>query len=428
MKVYSWGRAHPGSSASILKSRQLESKHAQTTLYGNGRSYGDSCLNSVDGVTVTGARDKFISFNAMTGLLKCESGILLGTIQRSLVPRGWILPVSPGTQFVTVGGAVANDIHGKNHSSMGCLGNHIADLTLSRTDSGETHCSSRDNSALFEATIGGLGLTGLITDVSIQMKRVKSSMLEVENLAFSSLDEFYALSEESTDFEYAVAWIDGSKPSKKARGIFSRGNHASEQPAAERNIRERTINFPITPPFSLISPLTMKVFNEAYFQRGKHGPQRSCINYSDFLYPLDKITNWNRVYGRRGFMQYQLVIPECNAMPAITEIINEIYAAKAGSVLSVLKTFGDRRSPGLLSFPMAGTTLAMDFPNRGNETLKLFEKLDHIVSLAKGRLYPAKDSRMSAKMFHEGYPNTDRFQNFRDPYLTSDFAKRIFEE
>ena len=425
MKVFSWGRAHPPSEIQLLDSASAPFSREQTTFFGNGRSYGDSCLNTSAGVYGTRQLNKFLAFEEKTGILKCEAGVLLKDIQETFIKRGWSLPVTPGTQLATVGGCIANDVHGKNHHSHGCFGNHIKNIQLSRSDNKHILCSEDENPGLFRATVGGLGLTGLIENAEIQLKTVPSQYLEAENLPFKSLDEFFTLSEESLEWEYTVAWLDGTKIAKKTRGIFSRARHIE---SVLKDVPDKTISFPFNPHISLVGSWTVRAFNELYYRRGLMGERAKTVHYRSFFYPLDSIHEWNRVYGRRGFFQYQLVVPSVTASRALAEMINTIAKSGEGSFLSVLKVFGDKKSPGMLSFPMPGATLAMDFPFRGKSTLRLFEKLDAVVNEAGGRLYPAKDGRMSSAMFFNGYNNASDFMEFIDPKLSSDFAQRVFGE
>lgn len=423
--VHSWGGAHPPSSLRRLsRDRDAHNLAGATGLYGNGRSYGDSCLNQRDGVFGCRELNRLVAFNPDNGVLTCEPGVLLRDIQQTFIPQGWALPVTPGTQLATIAGAVANDVHGKNHHSYGCIGNHVISAVLQRCDGTVLNISPNENDELFAATIGGLGLTGIIREVSIQLRPVSGPWLDLDSVPFDSLTDFFALSEASEDWEYTVAWLDGSKPSARCRGIFSRANHCDQQPNNE--YRSNRLNFPFELPISAVHQWTMLPFNELYYRVNRAKSGRSVVHYEPFFYPLDSILNWNRVYGKRGFYQYQMVVPADDAQASIGALIDEIYKARQGSFLSVLKVFGDNPSPGLLSFPMPGATLAMDFPNKGKSTLKLFDRLDAIVRESGGRLYVAKDGRMSKEMFFAGYPNVERFMQYRDPGLSTDFSQRIF--
>jgi FAD/FMN-containing dehydrogenase len=393
--------------------------------YGNGRSYGDVCLNPGGTLLQMRGLDRFIAFDENTGVLACEAGVLLADILSLLVPRGWFLPVTPGTRYVTVGGAIANDVHGKNHHAAGSFGAHVRGFELLRSDGSRRRCSPGENADWFAATIGGLGLTGVITQAELQLRRIAGNSIAVCNQRFTGLDEFFALNAQAeADHEYAVAWIDcmASMP----RGVLMAGDHADDlldAPSGEKNV-------PLTPPFSLINNASLRAFNAAYFSKPWPGgwPAEQTVHYQPFFYPLDAIGHWNRIYGPRGFYQYQSVVPQAVAREATGEMLAAIAASGQGSFLAVLKTLGKQSTPGMLSFPMAGTTLALDFPNRSGPTLKLFERLDAIVRAAGGRLYAAKDARMPGSMFRETYPQWQAFQSFVDPKFSSGFWRRVMEQ
>ena len=390
--------------------------------YGNGRSYGDVGLNSGATLLHTRGIDRLIAFDEQTGVLRCEAGVLLSEILDVFVPRGWFLPVTPGTRLVTIGGAIANDVHSKNHHRAGTFGCHLRSFELLRSDGSRRVCSPFDHANWFAATIGGLGLTGLITWAEIALKPISSVRLAVRNTRFRGLDEFFALNEAAeASHEYTVAWIDclAAKP----RGIFMAGDHLDDGALAVARARPLSLPLPFTPPLSLINGVSLRAFNQAYFHRPL--PAASVTHYAPFFYPLDKVLHWNRLYGPKGFYQYQFVVPMA-ARAALDDILASIAASGQGSFLAVLKTFGDVLSPGLLSFPMPGMTLALDFPNRGAPTLALFDRLDAIVSAAGGRLYAAKDARMSGEFFRRSNPRLDDFLPFIDPKFSSDFSRRVF--
>lgn len=387
--------------------------------YGNGRSYGDVCLNSSGALLHTRGLDRLMAFDAVTGVMTCEAGVLLSEILDVFVPRGWFLPVTPSTRFVTVGGAIANDVHGRNHHGSGTFGCHVRRFELLRSDGSRHICSPQENAELFSATIGGMGLTGLITWVELALRPIPSAYVEVENTRFSGLDEFFALNAEvEAKHEYVVAWVDCLAPS--LRGIFMAGDHAPEGGFVMRN--QTRLGIPFTPPFSLVNRLSLRAFNAAYYNRPLALHQ--IVHYAPYFYPLDAVQNWNRIYGPHGFFQYQCVLPMA-AREAVGEVFNAISADGRGSFLAVLKTFGERTSPGLMSFPMHGMTLSLDFPNDGALTLALFRRLDAIVEAAGGRLYAAKDARMSGVFYRRSYPRFEEFMHHVDPAFLSDFARRV---
>lgn len=406
--------------------------------FGLGRSYGDVCLNPGGALWATDALDHWIAFDEASGVLHCQVGVALGTIQRLMAPRGWMLPVTPGTQFVTVGGAIANDVHGKNHHRMGSFGAHVKQLRLRRTDRTEAIlCGPDDHSDWFAATVGGLGLTGLIADAQLQLRPVAGPWLRSHTQAFTRLEDFYTLAAqaEQEDWEYTVAWIDCLHPD--GRGLFMRANHCSAEEARAQTAPKRTRrrSMPLTPPLSLVNPLSLRAFNTAYYHlhrwRSRSG-EASISHYLPFFYPLDGLEHWNRMYGPRGFYQYQCVVPfgqgdgaNSDGARAIAALLAAIAESGQGSFLAVLKTLGPKASVGMLGFAREGITLALDFPNRGDASLQLFARLDAIVRAAGGSLYPAKDARMPADLFAAAHPRLAEFLPYRDPGIDSAFARRV---
>lgn len=397
-----------------------------TLPYGNGRSYGDSCLAYSGELLQTRQLNRLISTNWETGVVRAEAGVTLAEVLAVAVPRGWFLPVTPGTKFVTLGGAVANDVHGKNHHVRGTFGSHLQRFLLLRSDQEEPLlCSPEHNAELFRATIGGLGLTGVITWVEIKLIPISSSLIDCITVRFDSLNEFFSLSEEfDKTHEYTVAWIDClAKGPSAGRGVFSVGNHSR---GGELKVDNRKrLNVPVTPPFTLMNNISLNLFNKAYYHLHKEGRHSFQGSYDPFFYPLDSILHWNRIYGRRGFQQYQCVIPTAAAASAMVDILNSIAASGSGSFLAVMKRCGDIPSPGLMSFPMPGVSLALDFPQRNELENGLFRRLDSIVRHAGGRLYPAKDAHMTGEDFRAFYPAWQQVEALRDPALLSHFWKRV---
>jgi len=390
--------------------------------YGLGRSYGDVCLNPGGILWQTGALDHFIDFDAGNGRLVCEAGVRLRDIQRMAIARGWILPVTPGTQMVTVGGAIANDVHGKNHHVVGSFGDHVRRLVLARTDGSVIECGPNLEPAWFAATVGGLGLTGVIVRAEIQLRPAAGPWLDTETIPYAHLGEFFDLADASeADWEHTVSWIDCL--SSHGRGLFMRANGAAsqERPAPKAHAR----SMPFTPPVSLVNGLSLRAFNTAYFQLHKRRTGRTPVHYERFFYPLDNLHEWNRMYGPKGFYQYQCVVPRAAGRDAVGAMLGEIARSGDGSFLAVLKTFGERAAPGMLSFPQHGVTLALDFPNHGERTLRLFERLDAIVGEAGGRMYMAKDARMPRALFEAGYPRLAEFLRYRDPGIASAMSRRL---
>jgi len=428
--VTSWGRLPGKEQLSInlwAATEGLPSRGDLTVLpFGRGRSYGDSCLNRQGVVLATSRMDRIFEFDATSGTLRCEAGLSLKGIIDYCLPRGWFPPVVPGTQYVSVGGAIANDVHGKNHHLAGTFGRHVVEFELLRSDGSRRLCSPSENPEWFGACVGGLGLTGLITWARIALRRVKSALVEVEEVPFSRLEEFVQLSEESdSGFEYTVAWFDCYSYRKDyLRGIFSRARHVTEPdgtlPAPRPAPR---LMIPFVAPSLVLSPLAVRSFNALYFHAKLRQVARR-VRLESFLFPLDAIGNWNRLYGKDGFVQLQCVFPPEGGVPGVSKILQSVSAQEQGSFLAVLKRFGDIASPGLLSFPRAGVTLALDFQNRGTETLALLADCHAIVRAHGGRVYPAKDACMAPAVFEASFPRWRELLPYTDPRFLSDFWRR----
>lgn len=390
---------------------------------GNGRSYGDSCINENQATFSTRRLDRLISFDREQGLLHCEAGLLFKEILQIIVPRGWYLPVVPGTQFVTLGGAIANDIHGKNHIGQGSFGCHIAELTLLRSDGQRLICSAKNHVDLFCATIGGLGLTGLIVAAKIRLLPIASNSIQAEVLPFTRLREYLQLARESSLWPYTVAWVDCSRSKNVGRGLFTRGKFTNSSQVSKART-PRHLGIPFQLPFSLVNRSSVAVFNKLYHARESRKRQQ-LLWHEKFFFPLDGVSDWNRIYGPKGFYQYQFVVPLQDAEDIIMQVIHKVADSGSGSFLAVLKDFGAIESPGMLSFPYEGLTLAVDVPNRGPATLDLLGSLDELVTAGNGRIYPAKDARMPADMFKSQYPQWTEFEKLRDPNFSSSFWRRV---
>ncbi len=390
--------------------------------YGMGRSYGDSCLNAQRALVDCRRLDRILGFDEATGVLRCESGASFAEIIEVFLPKGWFVPVTPGTKFVTVGGAIANDVHGKNHHCAGTFGAHVRQLGLHRSGEGPVFCSPSENAEMFRATIGGLGLTGVIAWADIQLRPVAGPWIDCELVPFESLAGFLDLSGESDGrFEYTVAWLD-CFAGKKARGIFFRGNHAAE---AGGKLRPKLgPKLPFALPAWVLNRGAVKAFNTAYYyaHAAKRGTTR--VGYDSFFYPLDSLRQWNLLYGKQGFLQYQCVLPSAN-LAALEELLDRIAHSGMGSFLGVLKQFGTAPAAGMLSFPRPGLTLALDFAMRGERTLELLRSLDDVVWQSGGALYPAKDARMSSAMFESSFPRWRSFVPYIDPKMSSSFWRRV---
>jgi FAD/FMN-containing dehydrogenase len=404
-----------------------QDQNLSTLAVGLGRSYGDSGQNHGHAIITTLGLDRLIAFDRQSGVLRAQAGLSLGDALAIIVPHGWFLPTTPGSRFVTLGGAVANDVHGKNHHSQGTFGASVTAIGLIRSDIGAVELSPSTHPELFAATIGGLGLTGLIAWVEVKLTKISSAYLDEETIPFDNLDGYFELAQASSErFEHCVSWIDCTANDRAlGRGIFTRAKWRSDGKLDCHSNKPRA-TMPMDAPNWALNPLTLKLFNTFYFGLGKRNAGTKISHYGSCFYPLDAIGNWNRLYGARGFYQYQCVVPALIARDAIGELLREIARSGQGSFLAVLKSFGAKASPGLLSFPMPGVTLALDFPNCGDATLALFERLDAIVRQSKGRLYCAKDGRMPAAMFKQGYEHAlNQFMTQCDPALGSSFWRRI---
>ncbi|SDI16779.1 FAD/FMN-containing dehydrogenase [Pseudomonas flavescens] len=395
--------------------------------YGNGRSYGDSCLASSDQVLYMRPLARFVAADWQQGLVTVEAGMTLGELLQQSIARGWFLPVTPGTRLATVGGAIANDVHGKNHHVQGTFGRHVEALELVRSELGLLRCSPAENAELFNATVGGLGLTGIILTATLRLRRIASSKIRLQQVRFANLREYFAISRElDARHEYNVAWVDCLAPrAQLGRGVFLAGDHHDRAPCKPRPVT--ALRIPVTPPVPLFNSLTLKALNGLYFHSKGTRPER-LQDYDAFFYPLDRLLDWNRIYGPRGFQQYQCVIPQAIAEDAMGALLATIQRHREGSFLAVLKNCGDLPSPGLLSFPLPGVSLALDFPQRGEGTHRLLRQLDQIVREAGGRLYPAKDAHMHGDDFRLAYPSWERLERLRDPALLSRFWQRVTQQ
>jgi FAD/FMN-containing dehydrogenase len=392
--------------------------------YGLGRSYGDSCLNAGRELIDCRRLNRILGFDEATGLLRCESGVSLSEIIDMFLPKGWFLPVTPGTRFVTVGGAIANDVHGKNHHCAGTFGAHVRQIGLHRSNDGLVVCNAEDNSNMLRATIGGLGLTGVIAWADIQLKRVAGPWIDAETIPFQLLNTFLELSRESSErFEYTVGWLD-CFAGKNLRGIFFRGNHSADRGKDFRPKRGPKLPFAL--PAWALNRYSVRAFNSAYYKLHSAKKGTSIVSYDSFFYPLDSIRQWNLLYGKQGFLQYQCVIPDSN-VAAFEELLDRIAHSGMGSFLGVLKQFGSAPAAGMLSFSRPGLTIALDFAMRGERTLKLLQSLDEIVQQSEGALYPAKDARMSPSLFEASFPRWRSFVPYIDPKMSSSFWRRVTE-
>ncbi len=392
---------------------------------GQGRSYGDAALNQTGRVLLTERVNRMLDFDTELGFLRAEAGTTLAEILPVILAHGWFLPVTPGTKFVSLGGCVAADVHGKNHHHDGSFGEHVVSIELILADGRRVLCSPSEKPELFWATVGGMGLTGIIGEVTLKLVPVTSAYMRVKNHVAANLEQlFQILQDPDRDDRYAVAWIDClATGADMGRGVAMFGHHADAEHLPQRLGNPLMANpargkaLPFDLPGWVLNHKTIGMFNDFYFRREGGKRQTFLSGYDAYFYPLDSIGQWNRMYGKRGFVQYQCVIPDATAFDGIRELLQELSATRRASFLAVLKRLGEQ-GRGMLSFPLAGYTLALDLPLRDDGLFKLLDRLDEIVLRHGGRVYLAKDARLSAESFHAMYPRYDEFigvKNSVDP-------------
>ncbi len=387
--------------------------------FGLGRSYGDAALSREGRVILTRRLDRMLDFDEDTGWLRCEAGVTIEDLIETFAPRGFFPPVVPGTKFVTVGGAIGCNIHGKNHVTQGCFGDHLRSMEILVGDGTVVTCSREDHPELFWATIGGMGLTGLVIAAELCLTPVESQAIVMESIRFEDLSEFFEIASTSRDITHTVAWIDCLSPG--GRGIFMRGRHATAdeardlQPGVLAGLADRVKAVADGRFFGsnhLLNPVTIAAFNEVYFRRHPRGAQESVVGLDPFFFPLDAVEHWNHIYGDRGFLQYQMVVDD---REAVRECLRQISETGMASFLAVIKEFGDHDHGGL-SFPRRGVTLALDFPHVGEELIELMGRLDEVVIAAGGRVYLGKDARLPLDSFRRMYPRWEEWKAVRDRY------------
>ncbi len=380
---------------------------------GMGRCYGDSSLGAhmISGLGLK----RFLNFEASSGILTCEAGITFADLLETFVPKGWFPPVTPGTKFVSLGGAIASDVHGKNHHGEGSISRHILAFDLLLASGEMITCSPTQHADIFTATFGGMGLTGMVIRLTIQLKSIETSWIDMESVKARNLDEILDISEEFSETTYSMAWIDClASGNKMGRSILMKGEHARidqltakqrEQPLAIP--QKRKLNVPIDFPVFALNPLSIKAFNFLYYNKQFSPKIQTLIDYDSFFYPLDAIHNWNRIYGKRGFTQYQCTFPKETSREGLRAILDRTGRARMGSFLAVLKLFG--KQTGMMSFPMEGYTLALDFPI-SKRIFPFLDELDEVVAELGGRVYLTKDARLQPEMLRRMYPNLDQFK------------------
>jgi len=439
VKLESWNR-YPKQNCTLYRPERYSELHPQgasSIARGSGLSYGDAALNENANVILTERINRILNFDERKGIITVEAGITLEEILDVIVPNGWFLPVTPGTQFITLGGAVAADVHGKNHHHDGSISQFIVKLELI-TPKGVIICSVAENSDIFWATIGGMGLTGIIGEVTINLRSIESAYVSVTHRGAENLDALFRLfSDTSLDDQYSVAWIDCmSSGSSLGRGVYMSGHHAmldevdnSEKREPFKSKIKSNSSIPFDFPRMALNSLSVKAFNAYYYRVNSNKKTPFLSDYKEYFYPLDSVNNWNRMYGKNGFLQYQCVIPELMAQEGIRNILEKVSSSKQSSFLAVLKRMG-AEGAGMLSFPMAGYTLALDLKMNNKSVFTLLNELDEIVVRNGGKVYLAKDARLSRESFLTMYPRSEEWAAIKqqidpDNILSSSLSRRL---
>jgi decaprenylphospho-beta-D-ribofuranose 2-oxidase len=384
------------------------SQHTDIIAFGNGRSYGDSALSS----TIINVKPHafFLNFEEQTGLLHLQAGVLLSEIIETFVPRGWFLKVSPGTKLITVGGAIASDVHGKNHHVEGCFSETVKEFTMMQASGDLVTCSHEKNVDLFRASCGGMGLTGVILEAKIYLKKVKSKFINQTTIKTKNLQETFDAFEKYSKQAYSVAWIDClAKDSEIGKCLLMTGDFSDDGDLSYKE--KKKLNIPVMLPSFALNNLTVKAFNWLYYNKASNGISYQKVDIDTFFYPLDSINNWNRIYGKNGFTQYQFILPKQTSYAGLTEVLSTIADSGKGSFLAVLKLYG-KANANYLSFPLEGYSLALDFKIEKG-LFELLDQLDQIILKYQGRIYLTKDVRVSKETFEKGYPLIEEFRNLR---------------
>lgn len=427
-KVTNWGNfptveKEIKSEDSLQKIKDFVRNNNEIIARGNGRCYGDASLS--EHIFSTKRLNKFISFDRLNGIFECEAGVLLSDILEVIVPQGYFLCVTPGTKFITLGGAIASDVHGKNHHAEGCFSECLLSFSLLNENNQVLNCSPVENADKYWATIGGMGLTGIILSAKFTLKNIETAYIRQEKIKAENLDEIFKLFEESEDWTYNVAWIDClQKGENLGRSLLMRGEHAFRHQLPQnlqhnplRLKKNSTPTIPFYFPNFVLNNLTVKLFNWLYYNKQRKKEVKNYVDYETFFYPLDVVNDWNKIYGKSGFIQYQFVIPKVNGKEGMKKILETIAKSGNGSFLAVLKLFGKNNPLAYNSFPFEGYTLALDF-KVNSKLAGLVKKLDEIVEEYHGRIYLTKDSMSKSSL-------TNYLQNVQNPKFVSAQHKRI---
>ena len=425
MKISNWGN-YPQIEAELKEFntlpelKRIVDGNSELIPRGMGRCYGDSALNSL--IVSTTKFQRFIEFDETKGLLTVECGVVLAEILKYFIPKGWFLQVTPGTKFVTVGGAIASDVHGKNHHKVGSFSQHITSLDILLSTGDIVSCSPRQNEELFWSTCGGMGLTGVIVRASIQLLKIETAYIQQKTIRADNLENIMQIFTENEACTYSVAWIDClAKGKNLGRSVLMLGEHASGEQVVSliKNgsplflHRKKTFNLPFHFPGFSVNSFTQTIFNNLYYHKHSAREQNGLVGYDSFFYPLDFIENWNRIYGSRGFTQYQLVLPLEQSERGLAKVLSLTTKMGMGSFLAVLKLLGEQE--GLISFPRRGFTFTLDLPIT-KTVFPFLQELDRIVLDHGGRLYLTKDVRMKREMFLKGYDRADEFIEYKQKF------------
>ena len=428
-KLSGWG-GYPKIISEIKKPKTIEElkgfiKDGSAIARGNGRSYGDSAISPKNTISMS-EFNRFLAFNNKTGLLTVEAGVLLSDVIKIFLPRGWFPPVTPGTKFVSIGGMVSSDVHGKNHLKSGTFINYVKWIDLLNSEGEIIRCSREQNKEIFFWTFGGMGLTGIIINIAFSLKPIESAWIKQKTLIANNIKEVIEIFEKNLDWTYAAAWVDCSgKGMNLGRSVLMLGDHAK---IYELNKKARVnpfciktkkpISIPLYFPSFFLNKFTIKIFNYFYYLKGKMSKEYTLVDWDKFFYPLDNVMDWNKIYGKKGFIQFQCVIPLPNATNALLKLLRTISQHNSLSFLAVLKRFGKQNT--YFSFPMEGYSIALDFPLNKNN-LELLNVLDRITLENKGRFYLAKDSRMKASTFLKSDKRIYEYKDFRSQDMKSKF-------
>ncbi len=416
MKLSGWGRYPVVESQPLLYSSyaalvKLVTNIATCIPHGNGRSYGDAALASVH--IPMRRLNRMLAFNESTGLLTCEAGVLLAEVIEIFLPRGWFLKITPGTKLITIGGAIAADVHGKNHHIEGCFSECVEEFELLLPDGSVKTCSHNKNTDLFQATCGGMGLTGVIAQISFYLKPVKSQWINQASIKTNNLKETFEAFEANANSPYSVAWIDClSKGNQLGKSVVMLGDFAQDEDL--NYLPKKTIDIPFNFPNFALNKLSVAIFNKLYYCKTAAGTSTQKVSIDQFFYPLDAMHHWNKIYGKNGFVQFQFILPKASSYEGLAQILEKISNAGTGSFLAVLKLYG-KQNDNWLSFPMEGYSLALDFKMQP-KLEQFIDELSRVVAAHNGRIYLAKDALLKRDIFERGYPKANKFRALRQKY------------